>query len=50
MSVKTIKHSGYEWIDVFNPEEKELHEIAEKCSLNFYNLADSLEPLSLIHI
>ncbi len=44
MAVRIIKQPHYEWIDLLNPEKEELQKIAEKCKLNFYNLADSLEP------
>lgn len=44
MAVRIIHQSNYEWIDLLNPTKEEMQEIAEKCNLNFYNLADSLEP------
>lgn len=44
MAVKIINQSNYEWIDLLNPTKEEMQKIAEKCNLNFYNLADSLEP------
>ncbi len=44
MAVKIINQQNFKWIDLFNPSKEEMQEIAEKCNLNFYNLADSLEP------
>ncbi|MDR3272242.1 MAG: hypothetical protein LBT29_01975 [Flavobacteriaceae bacterium] len=44
MAVKIIQQPNYKWIDLTNPSEEELHNIAEKSNLNYYNLADSLEP------
>ncbi|MGM5631534.1 CorA family divalent cation transporter [Apibacter raozihei] len=44
MSVKTLQQPSYQWIDLLNPEKEELQTIANQCNLNYYNLADSLEP------
>lgn len=44
MAIKIINQQNFKWIDLFNPSKEEMQEIAEKCNLNFYNLADSLEP------
>ncbi len=44
MAVRIIKQPNYKWIDLLNPEKEELQKIAEEYNLNFYNLADSLEP------
>jgi len=44
MAVKIVQYANYEWIDLTEPSEDELHEIAAKSNLSYYNLADSLEP------
>ncbi|PQL92451.1 CorA family divalent cation transporter [Apibacter adventoris] len=44
MAIKELKQSNYEWIDLHNPDAKELEKIANKYSLNYYTLTDSLEP------
>lgn len=44
MPIKELVQSNYEWIDLQNPSTEELEKIAEKYPLNYYTLADSLEP------
>ena len=40
----TINGSEIEWIDVFDPDEKELEQISAKFNLNSYTVHDSLDP------
>lgn len=43
MKIREIKCNNYTWIDICNPHEEELNQIAQKYNLDYLLLKDSLE-------